>query len=60
MKQDIDEIVYKLNECENVKEMFNVLESYYDLKNTKIGPIIKPVFVQGLVKAIKLIKPVNK
>lgn len=54
------EIESKLNECDNIHDMFNVLNGYYDLKNTKLGFVAKSAFIKGIVQGLKMINPNKK
>jgi hypothetical protein len=40
--------------------MFNFLKSYFDLDNCKLGSIVKPLFIKGIITGIQLINPKKK
>jgi hypothetical protein len=46
----------KLSEQTTLAGMLNVLYTRYDLNN-KLGLIQKPIIIEGLIKAYKLLKP---
>jgi hypothetical protein len=58
--KDLEKINEELNECETAGQMFKVLQSYFDLDNCKIGSIIKPMFIKGILTGLKLISPNRK
>lgn len=47
----------KLNACENVAQMFQVLQDRYDLESCKPGFLVKPTLIVGLMKAYAMVKP---
>lgn len=53
-QQEKKEIEQKLNQCGTVAEVFNILQSTYDLKNTKLGFASKGLFISGCIKGIEL------
>jgi hypothetical protein len=55
--KDLDNIHNKLNDCNTAKEMFDVLHNYFDLQNCRIGSVIKPMFIKGIITGLKLISP---
>jgi len=58
--KEIEKIKDKLFDCDNVEDMFTILSNEMDLKNCKPGPIIKPVFIKGIIQGIKLLNPNKK
>lgn len=42
----------ELNNCKNLKEFFDIIEKYYDLKGTELGVITKPMLMNGIDKII--------
>jgi len=49
-----------LNQFDNIHDIFKYLESNYDLKKAKLGIITKPMFSNGIIKAIEAVNPPRK
>jgi hypothetical protein len=55
--KDIQDITNRLNNCNNVNEMFEELKNKFDLETCKPSSITKPLFVKGIISGIKLLNP---
>ena len=47
----------ELNQFDNIEDMLIYLNTRYDLKKAKLGIVTKPMFVNGILKAIEAAKP---
>jgi hypothetical protein len=43
-----------LSECKTVKEMFDTINKYYEIENTKPGSIVRATLVGGLLNGLKI------
>jgi len=50
-------ITYELNKCQTVGEVLECLVQNYQVENTKLTPITKPLMVKGLIQAIQFTNP---
>lgn len=48
---------YDLNKCQTVGEVFEYLVQTYQVEQTKLTPITKPLMVKGLIQAIQFTNP---
>lgn len=56
--KDQEKILRKnLSNCNNVKEAFTYIDNTFDLKGCEPGDLLKPKFIDALIKALKALNP---
>lgn len=59
-QQEKQRIKSDLSQYDNIGDMFVYLERNYDLKQAKIGFLTKPLYIDGVIKALEMFKPPKK
>jgi hypothetical protein len=54
------EIKTRLKKCKNLKEVFDILDSTYNLETAKLGYVSSELIISGIVKAVEILKPEKK
>lgn len=49
-----EKLKQELRNAITVKDMFSIIEKYYQIENSKPGPIVKATLIGGLLNGIKI------
>ncbi len=57
---EVRELKTLLKSCDTLQDVFSILENTYQLDKARLGIMSRPLIIEGIIKAVKILNPPEK